>query len=304
MPLTVGFAIPAYAGAETLQKCLESISRCVPGSRNTVVVDDSGTGKITKLLRDKFPDIQWIIHAQNLGFGLSANEAVQANPDDIVVLLNDDVELLSDPVASLRAAFQDDGLFAVTFRSLDSKDKFREGAKRLVWRFGFPRVLHNEKDQMPAENGVLMSSYAVGGHAAFRRSKFLDLGGFDPLFDPFYWEDVDLSQRALQRGWKSIYLPDCMVRHAGPSAIRSRNNEKTIREMTLRNRLLFAWRHAGAAQKILLSLGLSWEKFRARITGDRAWLSAYSMARVRQSSVREASAKSGRLSMPTASIDR
>ena len=284
--LVVGAAIPAYRNIESLRRCLESIIRVSPVLAERIsVVDDSGDARLDAALRDHFPLVRWTVHETNRGFGTSANDAVAACTADIVVLLNDDTELLSDPVARLRQAFLNPRLFAVTFQSVHADFTFREGAKRLIWSFGMPRVLHNAHDQRPAAAIGIPSAYAVGGHAAFDRKRFLALGGFDPLFEPFYWEDVDLCCRARHRGWETVYLPECRVLHDHTGAIRSAFADDMILETKWRNRLLFAWRHAAPLHRPLLELSLIYHKVWNPVF-RRAWRAARMRYRAQAHSAR------------------
>ncbi len=197
--LSIGVAIPAYNNPDSLRRCLQSVAKYVPEVK-VVVVDDSGNGTIARALQSEFPAVIWITHERNQGFGRAATAAVFKCPTDIVILLNDDVEMLNDPCPALQTAFADPQLFAATFRSQTAAGELREGAKRLAWPFGVPRILHNPCDQRTERGSHFPSDYAVGGHAAYHRQRFLDLGGFDPLFDPFYWEDVDLLPTRLALG--------------------------------------------------------------------------------------------------------
>ena len=280
--MKIGVGIPTYNNPDNLRCCLNSIAAISPAlAAGIVVVDDSGDGSVAEQLSDKFPNIQWIIHKQNFGFGHSANECVRACPADVVVLLNDDVELRTDPVPHLQKAFHDESLFAVTFQSALKNGRFREGAKRLIWVMGFPRVLHNPKDQLKPVNGHMMSAYAVGGHAAFHKQRFMALGGFDPLYAPFYWEDADLGERARRNGWRIIYRPECQVIHDGASAIRSQYNEQYRKEITLRNRLLFARRHAHGYRRLLHSISVVCRLLMSLFNPQNRFHAAYHAARKR-----------------------
>ena len=280
--MTFGLGIPAYRNVESLRRCLQSVVALSPELCSCLAVtDDSGDGRQAAVLKSEFPHVRWIVHERNLGFGTSANDCVRALAADIVILLNDDATLASDPLPPLRIAFQDDTLFAVTFQSMLRDGRFREGAKRLVWPCGMPRILHNPEDQLPPVNGVQLSAYAVGGHAAFRRLRFLELGGFDPLFAPFYWEDVDLAERARSAGLRVIYLPQCRVVHDGDSTIRSAHQEEFLREITLRNRLLFAWRHARGAQRVLHQVSLAYHRLLSVLPAHRIFRRAFASARKR-----------------------
>jgi GT2 family glycosyltransferase len=290
--LTFGMAVPVYKNVEALRRCLLSVSRAsMPLAENCVVVDDSGRGDVWRVLQREFSRVHWVVHEQNAGFGRSATEAVASCEADVVVLLNDDIEMITDPLPHLERAFADDSLFAATFKSLQEDGTFREGATRLTWPLGFPRVLHNERDQRKALGGVLPSDYAVGGHAAFHKRRFLELHGFDALFDPFYWEDVDLCVRARQRGWHTIYLPDCVVTHGSFGTIHDLHKEAYIREITLRNRLLFAWRHCPRVLRPFLALSIHYQMMVARLSGHTIFANGVRSARERRSAFSTLSAQ-------------
>lgn len=281
--MTCGIAIPAFRNPDGLRRCLLSIAqRSSALAERVTVVDDSGDGHVRAALEGDFPHVKWIVHRQNAGFIAAANAAMRACDCELVILLNDDVALAMDPVPVIAQAFADPKLFALTFQSTHADGSFREGAKRLVWPFGIPRVLHNARDQHPTANGNHPSDYAVGGHAAFRRLAFLQLGGFDSLFHPFYWEDVDLGLRARQKGWSIIYHPDCRVIHAGASAIRTTYQANQIREITERNRLLFAWRHLPRSLRSVHRIALAARRLSARLTADSVYLAAACKAAARQ----------------------
>jgi GT2 family glycosyltransferase len=282
-PRSIGLAIPAYKDAESLRRCLLSVSKIAPALlAHTVVVDDSGDGQIAWTLKAEFNSIRWIAHGINLGFGKSATEAVLTCDTDLVLLLNDDTELVTLPEVALQTAFSDESLFAVTLQSHRPAGEFREGAKRLVWPGGFPRILHSPKDQLPARNGLAPSAYAVGGHAIYDRRKFAELHGFDPLFDPFYWEDVDLCLRAQRRGWQTVFVPEGIVLHHERGSIRSSFEDAVIREITLRNRLLFARRHASGLNRSLLGLSIACRWTVSLLTGDATFRHALKAARKQQ----------------------
>ena len=57
------------------------------------------------------------------------------------------------------------------------------------------------------------------------------LGGFDGLYDPFYWEDIDLSYRAQKSGYKVIFEPKSIVTHE--------HEKGTVKEMFEIKRMMF-----------------------------------------------------------------
>jgi len=289
-PCKYGIAIPNYNGCNVLEVCLQSIEKWLgshPDLGEVVVVDDGSTDETRAKLPARFPFVRWIWQEENRGFCHAANRAVAECRAPIAILLNNDIEVTGDIISPLRKYFEDDQTFAVTFRSFQNDGQtFREGAKRLVWRQGFPVVFHAERHQPEAVGGRILSAYAVGGHAAFRRDMFCALGGFDSLFHPFYWEDVDLGMRARERGWEIYYEPDCRVIHHFGGTIQSSFSASEVAAIKARNRLLFAWRHGRGLVAATHYLFLSGRILTSWAVGDWAFYRGLKLALERRHLVR------------------
>src|SRR5207302_6553338 len=78
---------------------------------------------------------------------------------------------------------------------------------------------------------------------AFDRHKFLELGGFDALFEPFYLEDTDLGYLAWKRGWKVLYQPRSIVYHEHRGTIGKTFREDYIQAVLKKNFILFCWKN-------------------------------------------------------------
>lgn len=105
----------------------------------------------------------------------------------------------------------------------------------------------------PSPSEVL---FACGGAAAINRSLWEALGGLDPLFAPFYWEDVDLSWRARRRGWPILHVPASVVHHEHGATIGARFERTAVSVIYERNRLLFHWKNLTSTR--LLARHLLW----------------------------------------------
>jgi GT2 family glycosyltransferase len=282
-----GIAIPSYNGCSALEVCLQSIERWLgtqPDLGDVVVVDDGSEDDTRARLPERFPFVRWIWQEKNRGFGVTANRAVVECRAPIVILLNNDIEVTSDILSPLTDYFEDSQTFAVTFRSFQNDGRtFREGAKRLTWRQGFPVVLHAERHEPKPIQRRIPSAYAVGGHAAFRRDMFCQLGGFDSLFFPFYWEDVDLGLRAAVRGWRIYYEPECRVIHHFGGSIQTMFSAADISTIKARNRLLFAWRHAHGAERATHRLFLAGRILTSWLVADWAFYRGLKEAVARRS---------------------
>jgi GT2 family glycosyltransferase len=293
MNRAISIVIPNWNGAELLRRFLPSAlaaaSRycAVAGAPVEILVaDDGSTDDSIKYLREqrflecedkKFPlaaEIEngcsvtrrLIRNEENSGFSATANRGVAAARYPLVFLINNDVELSEDCIAPLAENFDDPNVFAAHCRVIDPRTGEECGVGQMG---GFARgFLRVHASWMPrpgsnAQSGKNYSIFASGGSAMFDREKWHALGGFEPLLAPAYWEDVELSYRAWKRGYVVCYEPGSVVRHAVSSTM-GRMDQRKIRRMRLRNRLIYQWIHLQDAG--LLASHVFWVGFLALIS--------------------------------------
>ena len=75
------------------------------------------------------------------------------------------------------------------------------------------------------------------------RKRYLELGGFDTMYHPLYYEEIDLSYRALKRGWKVLYEPRSIAYHKVQATITKQSKRRKIGWISARNNYLFVWRN-------------------------------------------------------------
>jgi N-acetylglucosaminyl-diphospho-decaprenol L-rhamnosyltransferase len=105
------------------------------------------------------------------------------------------------------------------------------------------------------------------------------LGGFDPLFLPGRYEDLDLAFRGWLRGWNAIYVPQAVAFHKRSATFAARFGGAGISRLDVRNSLLFAWKNLRAPSYVgrhfyFLVLRLLW----AVLAGQSAFLSGLASA--------------------------
>src|SRR6185503_19142089 len=207
--------IPNWNGRDLLEKYLPSIVTALAGnSGNEIVVVDNGSSDGSAgFVRKNFPGVKLLALERNLGFGGGSNAGMRAAKNDIVVLLNSDMRVDAGFLAPLLAGFTDERVFAVSCQILftDAARRREEtGLTQGWWEEGGLRVRHRIDNQIL---DLYPCFYGGGGSCAFDRRKFLELGGFDRLLEPFYLEDTDLGYMAWKRGWKVLYQPRSVVYH-------------------------------------------------------------------------------------------
>jgi len=86
-----------------------------------------------------------------------------------------------------------------------------------------------------------LTAWASGGSCLFRLDRLRELGGFDEMYSPFYWEDIDLSFRAYSRGWLVMFNPKYSVEHARESTINTYYTSVKVKHIAYRNQFIFTW---------------------------------------------------------------
>ena len=86
---------------------------------------------------------------------------------------------------------------------------------------------------------------------ACRKERFFQLGGFLPIYKPFYSEDLDLGIRAWRRGWQTFIDSESKVVHDHQEgAIRSFFSRREVRIIRYRNRFFRLWLHLSTSKLI------------------------------------------------------
>jgi GT2 family glycosyltransferase/glycosyltransferase involved in cell wall biosynthesis len=237
--------IPNWNGRDLLEKYLPSVVAALAGNpqNEIVVVENGSTDGSADYVRTHFPQVNLVALPKNLGFGGGSNAGFRAAKNDVVVLLNSDMRVAPDFLAPLLEGFRDPAVFAVSCQIFFSDpNKLREetGLTQAWWQDGMLRVRHRDD---PAVTDLFPCFYGGGGSCAFDRRKFLELGGFDPLLEPFYLEDTDLGFLAWKRGWKVLYQPRSVVYHEHRGTIGKKFTPDYIQGVLKKNFVLFCWKN-------------------------------------------------------------
>jgi len=237
-----------WNGLHLLRESIPALMDAVraDGRKHQVLVVDNGSNDgSVRWLEENHPEVEILKLDENLGFGRGNNLGVQAARNEIVVLLNNDMIVSRDFLAPLREGFSGPEVFAVTSQVHFPADRRREetGATAAYFDRGYLHFTHLPLQPAHFRRRYLPVLWAGGGSSAFRRSMFLELGGFSDLYSPCYQEDVDLSYRAWRRGWHSLLAAESNVLHRHRSTSSRLFSSRKLSSMVEERKLWFAWRN-------------------------------------------------------------
>jgi len=214
-----------------------------------MVIDDCSTDNSLKVLSDEFPEVHTEKTPQNLGFQEANNYAVNLADSKIVMPMNNDIKLDQKALYYLIQHFDNKDTFAVSGKIFAfDKTTFLYGN-----RGGYFQKGHFHLYEKPQEDDS-QTLFACGGAFMVNRQKYLDLGGFDSMYHPLYYEEIDLSYRALKRGWKIYYEPKSIAYHKVQATITRQEKQHQISLISARNNYLFVWKNILDRSMTLTSL--------------------------------------------------
>ena len=253
MKAGVSIVVPALRAGKELERCLASLAAALSlrsGLDEVLLVDDSGSSSVAQWAVAGAPFARVVDTGQNLGFARALGAGLAQAQRELAFSLNSDAAVRPGFLDPLAAALRPPEVFAAVPRVLRRGESERvESLVRLELSDGRVRV-RQPCVEVPAEaapaqalRAIRPVPFALGGAFLARTAELLESGGFDPLFEPFYLEDVDLGWRAWRNGRRCVHVPESVVEHTNQGTI----GEVVPRDLALdaieKNLLLFQWKH-------------------------------------------------------------
>jgi GT2 family glycosyltransferase len=191
------------------------------------VVDNNSVDGSVDMVQAKFPDVHVIANHENLGFSKANNQAIQRAKGDYILLLNPDTVVEEETFAKV-IKFMDDHEDAggLGVKMLDGKGKFLPESKRSFpspWvaftkMTGLSRLFPKSSSFSQYHLGYLPEDEVnevdvlSGAFMVLRKTAIDQVGMLDEDFF-MYGEDIDLSYRIKQGGFKNYYYPETRIIH-------------------------------------------------------------------------------------------
>jgi len=284
--MRLSVVIVNYNVRHFLEQALGSVRRALQGIEAEVwVVDNNSADDSVRMVRERFPEVKLIANTDNPGFAVANNQAIRQSVGEYVLLLNPDT-LVEEDTFRKCLTFMDEhpDAGALGCKLIDGSGKFLPESKRgfpTPWvafckTFGlstlFPRSpLFNRYHLGHLPENETNEVDVLAGCFMFMRKTALDKSGLlDEAFF-MYGEDIDLSYRIQQAGFKNYYFPETKIIHyKGESTKKGTLNyvRTFYQAMIIFARKHFSGRRAGLF--VLMLHGAIW--FRAGLTLFRNFL--------------------------------
>lgn len=219
--MKVSVIVLIYEGNKYIKPVFDAIFAQTHKDLEVIAVINKDSGEKEMLQKD-YPAVKIIDEGRNTGFAEGNNLGIKASRGEFIQLVNQDLILEPNYIEEMLKVFADPEVAAATGKIL---------------RYDFEK---NQKTNIIDTTGIVMS---VSGRARDRGQNEVDHGQYDmtdhglqitdhvfgvsgaapmyrrstfPFFDEdffMYWEDVDLSWRLNNAGYKNVYVSSAVGYH-------------------------------------------------------------------------------------------
>lgn len=223
----VSAVVVSFNVRDLLLDCVASLecAREVGSLAEIIVVDNASTDGSAAAVRERFPDVQVIDHA-NRGYGAGANRGIAASTGEYVLVLNPDTTVPAGTIRALVDHMNRHGNCGIAAPDLRYPDGSQQPSRRRFPRRLTPIFESTVLEQWWPDNPWvrdyrMMDStkevtdtvdWVVGAALLIRRSALKRAGLFDEAFW-MYCEETELCWRFRRHGWLTCYLPDVEITH-------------------------------------------------------------------------------------------
>lgn len=181
-----------------------------------ILVDDGSSDGSAQYVKTELPSSVVIRGDGNLWWGGSLHagykkiKSLKPQPEDLVLIINDDTHFDSSYLENGRRFLENKGRVLLGSMSYDSiSGKISDPGVQWNWETGdFKSVQDVSEINCLSTRGLFLKA-----------KDFLDLGGFHPILLPHYFSDYEYTVRAHNRGFQLLTSPEVKIstdaRHAG-----------------------------------------------------------------------------------------
>jgi GT2 family glycosyltransferase len=244
---TVSVVVLSWRLGAELLSCLAALAGQVGAPPFEVVLVQNGASPAARAAASQVTGAVVVDLPENAGFGGGCAAGAARARGTSLVFLNDDAVVDRGWLAALAArADAPDRPVAVGSLLLDSDGRVQEAGSRVLSSAGTLQHGRGATLDEARALGLLESrpvDYCSAAALWVERSAFDLVGGFDELFTPAYFEDVDLQFRLRLRLGRSVVVEPSAVAHHASGA--STGSDPLYREfLGLRNGRAFSARWA------------------------------------------------------------
>jgi|GEM_PF-705231 predicted O-linked N-acetylglucosamine transferase (SPINDLY family)/GT2 family glycosyltransferase len=235
------------------RQCFAALADQRDACLETIVVDNASNDRTAELLQ-RLDGAIVLRNARNVGFLEAANQGAARARGRHILFLNNDAIVHAGALCQAARRLDADGTIGAVGGRIVLGDGTLQEAGCIAYRDGSTLGYGRGQDpHAPAFAFLRDVDFCSGAFLMLRRTLWQDLGGFDPVFAPAYYEDTDLCLRIQDAGYRVVYDPSIWLTHfewasaTAPDAATQMMEERRARFATRHRARLAARPESGQA---------------------------------------------------------
>jgi len=230
----ISIIIPFYNNWHLTHSRLMEMHKFAPDDCEIVLINDASTdvevegGVAFWQNGDTRQPIRYHKNKKNLGFGGSMNKGAELARGDVLVFLSNDVISSNNFISQIK-------------RKLDENENLLIGGRIVYWPGGWNEFEHKGKK--------FTVPYCEGWLLACTQKVWDNLGGFDPRYGKYAFEDIDLSTTAVSLGYELFGLNSPHLKHVGGATAKYDAHRM---EYTIKNKEKYIEKWRGRFEELFL----------------------------------------------------
>ncbi len=218
----ISIVLILYNRAELTLRCLRSIARWADVPYEVIVVDNHSQDETQKML-SRVDGVQVLRNDRNLHFGKAANLGAKSAKGKYLLFLNNDSELQVEALSSAVRVLEESSDIGAVCAKIILNNGLLQEAGSFLRPYGLSEQFGRGAQPFASEYMHRRDvPYGSGAFLMTPRGVFLEMGGFDPVFYPAYFEDSDYCLRLWRTGLRVVFNPDSMIVHHETGSARYR----------------------------------------------------------------------------------
>ena len=204
----ISVIVPACNAENTVRGCLDSLmNQHYPEEYEVIVIDDGSTDTTPRIV-EEYEKVR-LIKQGNAGPAAARNRGAAEAKGDIILFTDSDCVPAPDWIAEMVKPFKENA------EVVGVKGRYKTGQKEIVARF--VQLEYEDKyHYMVRERYIdFIDTYS----AAFKKDVFIEARGYDTDFPVACAEDVELSYRLSNKGYRMVFNPGAVVYHIHPDTV-------------------------------------------------------------------------------------
>jgi len=209
----VSVVMVTHGGGKTALDAIEALIRNTDEPFELIVIDNASPNGTATLLRDRLVGATIVANDDNVGFAQGSNQGASLASGRYLCLLNPDAFVKPAWLPPLLEAFQDERVGAAAPLFLYPDGRIQEAGSAVDSEGSAVSIGDGEDPNLFEHRFRRTIDYGSAACLLVRADLFAEVGGFDRVYTPAYYEDADLCFKLKERGFSTVFEPASRVVH-------------------------------------------------------------------------------------------